>query len=170
MPHDAPRVPNWVGGAERRPDGDLWLEKRAPHDDQLLSRFADSSLGDVEAALSAAVGAFRSWSETTPVRRGQILADIAGLMKRHAGELADCVAVETGKPPQDAKGEVNGAILQAEFFAGEGMRLYARSLTSGVQGKFSHTVRQPRGVCGASASAISEIWPRPACSRWSSKG
>ena len=65
--------------------------------------------------------------------------------------------METGKPPQDAKGEVAGAILQAEFFAGEGMRQYGRSLTSGIEGKYSHTVRQPRGVVGLIVPANTPI-------------
>ncbi len=37
--------------------------------------------------------------------------------------------------------------MQAEFFAGEGMRLYGRSLTSSTPAN-SATVRQPRGVVG----------------------
>lgn len=99
-------------------------------------------------AIAAADEAFFAWSELTPVKRGQMLANIVAEMKRRADELAECIAVETGKPPQDAIGEVNGSILQGEFFAGEGMRLYGRSLTSGILGKQSFTVRQPRGIAG----------------------
>jgi aldehyde dehydrogenase (NAD+) len=78
-------------------------------------------------------------------------------MKDCAGDLAECIGLETGKPPQDAKAEVGGAILQAEYWAGEGMRLYGRSLTSGVPGKHSHTIRQPRGVAGLIVPANTPI-------------
>ncbi len=78
-------------------------------------------------------------------------------MRCEADALAECIAVETGKPPQDAKGEVGGAMLLAEYFAGEGMRLHGRSLTSGVPGKSSHTVRQPRGVAGLIVPANTPI-------------
>lgn len=148
MTNNIPRVPNWVNGCESLPENDAWLDKFNPHNNELLCRVADSSAADVQGAIAAAGEAFLTWSEFTPVRRGQILAEIVAGMKRRAGELADCIAVETGKPPQDAKGEVGGAILQAEYFAGEGMRLYGRSLTSGTPGKYSHTVRQPRGIAG----------------------
>lgn len=151
------RISNWINGQEVQPEGDVWLDKFNPHNDQLLSQFADSSEVDIHRAISTASAAFSGWSEFTPVKRGQILGDIVAAMKRHADELADCVALETGKPPQDAKGETSGAILQGEYFASEGMRLYARSLTSGVAGKYSHSVRQARGVVGLIVPANTPI-------------
>ena len=142
------KVSNWVNGEVITPANNTWLDKFNPHTGELLCRVADSSAQDVDKAVVAAANAFANWSQVTPVKRGQILADIVAKMKSHAGELADCIALETAKPPQDAKGEVVGAILQAEYFAGEGMRLYGRSLTSGIPGKYSHTVRQPHGIAG----------------------
>lgn len=150
-------VPNWINGKECQPRINKWLEKYNPHNHELLCYLADSSEEDVQHAIDVSSGAFEVWSELTPVRRGQILSDIVQLMKKRSDELADCIAVETGKPPQDAKGEVGGAILQAEYFAGEGMRLYGRSLTSGMPGKYSHTVRQPRGIAGLIVPANTPI-------------
>jgi alpha-ketoglutaric semialdehyde dehydrogenase len=151
------RIPNWINGHESKPVGDSWMDKFNPHSGELLCQVADSTLVDVSAAITAADAAFSDWSELTPVKRGQILADIVAMMKHRADELADCIAVETGKPPQDAKGEVGGSILQGEFFAGEGMRLYGRSLTSGMPGKQSFTVRQARGIAGLIVPANTPI-------------
>lgn len=150
-------VPNWINGQEVEPASASWIDKFNPHNGQLLSRFADSSSVDVQRAVTVAASAFGAWSELTPVKRGQILSDIAVEMKRHSDELAECVAIETGKPPQDAQGETGGAILQAEYFAGEGMRLHGRSLTSGTPGKYSHTVRQPRGIAALIVPANTPI-------------
>lgn len=157
MPNKVMRIPNWINGRECQPESNAWLDKFNPHNGELLCQVADSSAEDTYHAISAASGAFPAWSEFTPVKRGQILADIVATMKRRADELAGCIALETGKPPQDAKGEVGGAILQAEYFAGEGMRLYGRSLTSGMPGKYSHTVRQPRGIAGLIVPANTPI-------------
>lgn len=157
MTNTIPRIPNWIQGQECQPANDAWLEKFNPHSGELLCHIADSTVQDTRDAIAAARDAFPAWSELTPVKRGQILADIVAAMKRRSDELVDCIAVETGKPPQDARGEVGGAILQAEFFAGEGMRLYGRSLTSGTPGKYSHTVRQPRGVAGLIVPANTPI-------------
>jgi aldehyde dehydrogenase (NAD+) len=157
MANTIQRIPNWIQGQESQPENDTWLEKFNPHSGGLLCHVADSTAQDTQDAIAAACDAFPVWSEFMPVKRGQVLADIVAAMKRRSEELIDCIAVETGKPPQDARGEVGGAILQAEFFAGEGMRLYGRSLTSGMPCKYSHTVRQPRGVAGLIVPANTPI-------------
>lgn len=151
------RIPNWIAGAPAAPAADRWLDKIDPHSGAVISQLADSDADDARRAVDAAAAAFDAWSATTPVKRGQILADLVAAMKTHAAALADCIAVETGKPPQDARGEVGGATLQGEYFAGEGMRLYARSLTSGTPGKSSHTVRQARGVAALIVPANTPI-------------
>jgi alpha-ketoglutaric semialdehyde dehydrogenase len=151
------QIPNWINGQEKHPSSAAWIEKFNPHNGEVLCLVADSTPTDVQQAVSTASNAFPAWAELTPVRRGQILGDIVAKMKRKAYELADCIAEETGKPPQDAKGEVGGSILQGEFFAGEGMRLYGRSLTSGMLGKQSYTVRQPRGIAGLIVPANTPI-------------
>lgn len=150
-------IPNWINGKESKPIIDSWLQKFNPHSGELLSWCADSTKNDVSNAISAAEIAFLQWSQYTPIKRGQILSDIVNLIKLRSEQLANCIALETGKPPQDAIGEVKAAILQAEFWAGEGMRLYGRSLTSGVEGKYSHTVRNPRGVAALIVPANTPI-------------
>ena len=151
------KIANWIDGKQQLPADDKWLDKYNPHNGQLLSLVADSSAADTQQAVTVAARTFAAWAELTPVRRGQILGDIVAAMRCEADALAECIAVETGKPPQDAKGEVGGAMLLAEYFAGEGMRLHGRSLTSGVPGKSSHTVRQPRGVAGLIVPANTPI-------------
>jgi aldehyde dehydrogenase (NAD+) len=151
------QIPNWINGQEALPKTAAWLDKYNPHTGTVLCQLADSSAADVQSAVAIASSAFTTWAALTPIKRGQILADIVNAMKLRADELAECIALETGKPPQDAMGEVGGAILQAEYWAGEGMRLYGRSLTSGTPGKYSHTVRQPRGVAGLIVPANTPI-------------
>ena len=142
------KIYNWINNASRAPFGDHWVDKFNPHSGMVMSQFAASESADVDAAVSAAKSAFVDWSALTPIKRGQLISDFVSLLKNRRQELADCIAEETGKPPQDALGEINGAIMQGEYFAGEGMRLYARSLTSGTPAKYSHTVRCPLGVAG----------------------
>lgn len=157
MKEELKQIPNWIDGQACFPENGGWIEKYNPHDGSLLCQVASSSARDADTAVAAAQQAFASWSDLTPVRRGQILAGVVAAMKDKAEELAECIAIETGKPPQDARGETSGAIQLAEFFAGEGMRLHGRSLTSGMPGKYSHTVRQPRGVAGLIVPANTPI-------------
>ncbi len=150
-------IANWIAGEPRPAVDGGWCEKTNPHDGTPLSRFADSGASDIAAAVTAAGAAFPAWSARTPVARGQVLMRLAQAMRAEAESLARGVALETGKPPGDAAGETNGAILQGEFFAGEGMRLYGRSLTSGMPGKQSVTLRQPHGVVGLIVPANTPI-------------
>ena len=154
---DSPKITNWINGRLAEPVMDSWLHKYNPHSGQLSCRVADSSGLDVEAAVAAAKNSFSLWSEVTPVNRGKVLFEMVRLMKLEAANLADSIATETGKPPGDANGEVGAAIMQGEYFAGEGMRLYGKSLTSAMPGKYSHTIRQPHGVVGLIVPANTPI-------------
>jgi acyl-CoA reductase-like NAD-dependent aldehyde dehydrogenase len=151
------RILNWIDGAISESLSPGTFEKVDPHNGSVLFEVIDSSPADVDAALRAATDAFRGWSQITPVRRGQFLSELVGVMKKRLDEIAACVATETGKPYRDAVGEVGAAILQGEYFASEGMRLFGRSLTSGVAGKHSHTVRQPLGIAALIVPANTPI-------------
>ncbi len=151
------KIPNWINSKEIKASTGSWNDKFDPHTGRLLSKFADSSVEDVRLAIDIASKAFISWTEQTPVKRGQFLGELVAAMKHGVNELEDCIALETGKPPHDAKAEVAGAILQAEYWAGEGMRLHGRTLTSGMLGKYSYTVRQPLGVAGLIVPANTPI-------------
>ena len=143
------KVPHWID-AEERPSS-RWLEKRNPHNDEVLSQFAEGNSDDVRAAVASARKAQPGWAALTPIERGRVLREIAAQLRRLAPEIAASAARETGKPPGasgNAMDEVLASIQQAEFFAGEGSRLFGRTLTSGVPGKQSWTLRQPLGVAG----------------------
>jgi alpha-ketoglutaric semialdehyde dehydrogenase len=150
------RLGNFIDGNAMPITGAV-LSKFNPDNGKLLTEIQDSTSREVDYAIESAASAFHSWSALTPVRRGQILGDVVAEIKRRRSELEWVVATETGKPPQDAAGEVNASILQGEFFAGEGMRLYSRSLTSSMPGKQSHTVRQPIGVAALIVPANTPI-------------
>ena len=151
------RIHNRIGGLEVQPALGGWLDKFNPHTGSIISKFADSTVEDVDQAISEAADALENWTDMTAVSRGELIYKFARLMRDRKSELADCIAVETGKPNADATGEVNGAIMQAEYFAGEGMRLYGKSLTSSMHGKTSFTIRQSRGVAGLIVPANTPI-------------
>lgn len=140
-------IANWISG-EHRVGGGGWADKFDPHDGTLQTRFALSIAADVDEAVAAAKAAYPVWAATPAVQRGNVLRHFADMLRAHATELRDLVAGETGKSLRDATGEVGGGIAQADYFAGEGMRLHGRSLPSGVANKHSHTVRMPHGVAG----------------------
>ena len=141
-------IDNWINGKAESPLNNAYIEKLNPHNNSLISNFADSRQEDVNFACEIAHNSFALWSSLTPIKRGEILSELVKLMKLNHQNLCNCFALETGKPILDAIGELNGAIKLGEFFSSEGMRMYGKTLTSSIVGKQSFTVREPRGVAG----------------------
>lgn len=140
-------IENYISGTRQEPVGGQSFNKINPHNGSVMYQVALADARDVDMAIESCRQAFAGWSEQTVVHRGQILDAIVQAMRAHHDELAELIATETGKPPGDAAGEVNGSIMQGQFFASEGMRLYGRTLNSGMAHKYSFTTRVGHGVC-----------------------
>jgi aldehyde dehydrogenase (NAD+) len=150
-------IPNWVDGRQQPAAAGEYFDKLDPHTGLRLCQVARSRAADVRQAVTAARGAQPAWAGTSPVRRGEVLHDVAEALRRYREDVARVVALETGKSFKHALGETDGAIALALFYAGEGQRLYGRTTTSGVANKQAMTVRQPMGVAGLIIAANTPI-------------
>jgi aldehyde dehydrogenase (NAD+) len=151
------RIPNCINGEDRPSSTGEWFDKINPANGTKLCAVARSRAADVDQATATAAAAQPAWADTTPVRRGEMIRDVANAMHERREEIARLVALETGKSFKDALGETGGAIALAHFFAGEGQRLYGRTTTSGMPHRQSMTVRQPVGVAGLIVAANTPI-------------
>ena len=150
----SPVLTNLVGGRAIPADPATRGGRHSPHDGSLLWEFPDSDAATVDGAVRAARAAADGWGwRTAAPERGERLLELAGLMATHAGDLAAVIAAETGKAPGEARGEVMGAVTLGRFFAGEGTRLFGRTMPSSVAGKSAMTVREPVGVAGLIAAS-----------------
>jgi alpha-ketoglutaric semialdehyde dehydrogenase len=150
-------IGNVIGGEERGAASGETIEKFAPATGELLSRIARSRREDVDAAVGAAAEAQPAWARQTPAARGALLRRIAQLLERDADEVAAVVAVETGKSHKDALGETGAAIEMGYFVAGEGRRLYGKTMPSAVPHRQNMLLRQPLGVAGLIIAANTPI-------------
>jgi alpha-ketoglutaric semialdehyde dehydrogenase len=150
-------VPNWIAGQERPAEAGETFPKLNPHDGREICRVTRSREGDVRCAVDAAAAAFGRWSRETPVKRGEILYAVTDALARRRREVAEIVALETGKSPASALGETDGAIALGRFMAGEGQRMYGRTTTSGMPDRYASIVRQPIGVAGLIIAANTPI-------------
>jgi alpha-ketoglutaric semialdehyde dehydrogenase len=128
-----------------------------PATGRVICQVARSAGADVNRAVAAAKHAQPAWAATTVVRRGDILRQIAILMREHREAIASLVARETGKSTKDALGETDAAIEMGFFVAGEGRRFYGQTTTSAVPNKAAMVVRQPLGVAGLIIAANTPI-------------
>ena len=142
----AEQVENLIGGKRVPARGGEWLEKVRPVDETLLCRVARSGADDVEDAVAAARAAQPAWADQTAVSRGDVMRELALLLRERREEASAIVMEETGKPEELAFGETDAAVEMGLFIAGEGRRSYGRTTTASMEHRTVLTVRQPLGV------------------------
>jgi aldehyde dehydrogenase (NAD+) len=150
-------VPNQIGGRDALPADGRTFAKVDPATGRTLCQVARSTAADVRAAVETAAAAQPAWAAATVVRRGEILRQIALLMREHRAAIAELVAKETGKSRKDALGETDAAIEMGFFVAGEGRRFYGQTTTSAMPNKAAMIVRQPLGIAGLIIAANTPI-------------
>src|SRR5688500_10830022 len=150
-------IPNHLGGQETAASDGRTFAKVDPATGRTICQVARSTAADVKLAVEIAKKAQAAWAATTVVKRGDILRQIAILMREHRAEIANLVAKETGKSRKDALGETDAAIEMGFFVAGEGRRFYGQTTTSAVPNKSAMVIRQPLGVAGLIIAANTPI-------------
>jgi acyl-CoA reductase-like NAD-dependent aldehyde dehydrogenase len=139
-------VPNLIGGSMVAPSTRDWLDKLRPADERLLCRVARSGEDDVRAAVAAARDAQPEWAARTAVARGDVVRELALLLRERREDASAIVAEETGKSAELALGETDAAAEMGLFIAGEGRRSYGRTTTASMAHRTVLTLRQPLGV------------------------
>ena len=139
-------IANLIGGRATACRSDAWLEKVRPADGTLMCRVARSGADDVDDAVVAARAAQPAWAELTAVARGDIMRELALLLRERREEASALVMEETGKPEELALGETDAAVEMGFFVAGEGRRSYGRTTTTSMPHRTVLTLRQPLGV------------------------
>ena len=97
---------NWVSGSNQ-------MDVTDPATNQVLTQVADATLTEVDQAIDSASAAFKTWSQTAPRIRGEILRKAFEIMTAELEDCARLISLENGKAWRDAMGE---AAYAAEFF------------------------------------------------------
>jgi succinate-semialdehyde dehydrogenase/glutarate-semialdehyde dehydrogenase len=103
---------------------------------------------EVTEALAHARAAQITWPKVHGWERGRILRAIAGEMRLRRPAIAQALSLEIGRPISQAEGEVNAAIEQFEWFAGEAERLFGDAMASRQGGRLV-TDHNPVGIVAA---------------------
>jgi aldehyde dehydrogenase (NAD+) len=108
-----------------------------------------ASKEDIEAAITAADNAFKSWSKTAPKEREAILLRAADIFVSRQNEIRDLLAIETGSTFGKAMFEMGLTSDIIRTAASEAIRISGETYASNHPGMFSYSVRKPLGVVGA---------------------
>jgi betaine-aldehyde dehydrogenase len=121
-----------------------------PADGQTMATAPQGGPEDVERAVAAARAAFedrKGWATWAAGKRGRSLAKLADLIKKHSEELTQLESRNVGKPIGGARGEVIGASLVFDYYAGAANKIFGQTIPVSKPG-LDLTLREPIGVCG----------------------
>src|SRR5580692_4717768 len=119
----------------------------ADHGD-IVGIFPASNSEDVALAVAAAKKAFASWRLVPAPKRAEILYRAGQLLSERKEEYARQMTREMGKVLAETRGDVQEAIDEAYYVAGEGRRLFGVTAPSELANKFAMSIRMPVGVIG----------------------
>lgn len=127
-----------------------------PATGEIIGWVPDLGAAETQAAVDAAVEAFPGWSRSDPHKRAAFLRDWARLIDENTEGLGALMALENGKPFEEAKGEVAYANGFIKWFAGQAERLIGETQDSPL-GHVILTFREAVGPC-----ALITPWNFPA--------
>jgi alpha-ketoglutaric semialdehyde dehydrogenase len=144
-----PTYHNFIGG-EWLPaaSGKTALNLNPADHSDVVGSFPTSNAEDVNRAVAAAKKAFATWRLVPAPKRAEILLRAGVLLQERKEKYAREMTREMGKVLAETRGDVQEAIDEAFYVAGEGRRLFGQTAPSELQNKFAMSVRMPLGVVG----------------------
>lgn len=142
----ARELKNYIGGHWVTGSGPLVRDVSPADERSVLATFHDSTVEDVDQAVTEAHTAWSEWRQRPAPSRGRILLRLHRLLEDRRRVFSELMADEQGKTLSEADGEVQKGLNLVEFFAGEGFRLSGETVPSEVRGSFTYTLREPLGV------------------------
>jgi alpha-ketoglutaric semialdehyde dehydrogenase len=140
---------NFINGEWVTPaGGKTHLNHNPANTAEIIGEFPLSSQYDIDAAVSAAREAYKSWRLVPAPKRAEILFRVAELLVKRKEEFSRDMTREMGKVLAETRGDVQEAIDMTYYMAGEGRRLFGQTTPSELPNKFAMSLRQSIGVCG----------------------
>ena len=136
----ASRYELFVGGKFVRPHSKHRFPTVNPATEEVLAEVAEADEVDVDRAVTAAAGAFRSWSALSPARRARYIFRISRLIQERARELAVVETMDGGKPIKESR-DVDVPLAAAHFF-------YYAGWADKLEWAFPNRRPLPLGVAG----------------------
>lgn len=99
-----------------------------PANRAVVATVPKATADDLAEALAAAERVRGSWSETNSWQRSAILRRAANNIRERLDEIALLLTEEQGKTLPEARGEVNSAAEQFDWYADEARRIYGRTV------------------------------------------
>jgi malonate-semialdehyde dehydrogenase (acetylating)/methylmalonate-semialdehyde dehydrogenase len=140
-------ISNLIGSEWRRPDVSDSLPIYNPATGEVIGQVPLSGAKEVDAAVKAAVAAYKGWSRTAVMERVRLMFRYKALLEEHFEELAAIITRHHGKTLEESRGEVRRGIEVVDFACGAPTLLQGRTLRDVSGGVDQDLYRYPVGVC-----------------------
>jgi succinate-semialdehyde dehydrogenase/glutarate-semialdehyde dehydrogenase len=138
----------FIDGTWRRGEGDR-IPVENPATGEIIGHIAAATPAEIDAAVTAARKAFKSWSRLPPVERSKALRRLGDAISAEADGMARTMTLEQGKPLNEARGEIVKLAEACHFYAEEAVRIHGEIIPNPTNDHESLVVREPIGVVGA---------------------
>ena len=144
-----PEFQNLIGGQwQPAVSGKTLLNLNPANHNDVVGAFPSSHAEDVNLAVAAAKKAYASWRLVPAPKRAEILVRAGLILQQRKEQYARDMTREMGKVLAETRGDVQEAIDEAFYVAGEGRRLFGVTTPSELPNKFAMSLRMPVGVVG----------------------
>ena len=140
-------IANLIGSQWRSPDVAKSLPIYNPATGEVIGQVPMSGAKEVDAAVQAAVAAYKSWSRTAVMERVRLMFRYKALLEDHFEDLAAIITRHHGKTLDESRGEVRRGIEVVDFACGAPTLLQGRTLRDVSGGVDQDLYRYPVGVC-----------------------
>ncbi|WP_423802399.1 aldehyde dehydrogenase family protein [Neobacillus sp. SAB-20_R2A] len=123
------------------------FDNKNPYDQSVINTFSLASLDQLKGAFETAKEAQKSWGQTTPEERREILQKVAEYLENNRESIVDIISRETGGSNLKANVELDLTLqyLVASFDLVDKVNA-GREVTASPEGKKNYVYRLPLGV------------------------
>ncbi|GAA0775629.1 aldehyde dehydrogenase family protein [Roseibium denhamense] len=137
---------HFIDGVFVEPSHNRTMESFDPGKGKAFARFTAGDAGDVDKAVVSSRYAFETvWRDLAPVERCRILQKAAKLILENSDLLSVVESLDSGKPLQEAEGDVRGAARTFEYYAGACDKLQGDSFPLGPD-YVGYSIHEPVGI------------------------
>ncbi|TCT06797.1 NAD-dependent succinate-semialdehyde dehydrogenase [Aquabacter spiritensis] len=138
-----------IAGQWRAAEGGRTLPVLNPATEEEIGTVAHAARSDLDAALEAAAGGFKTWSKVSAYDRAKVMRKAADLLRERVADIARLMTLEQGKPLPEARMETLAAADIIDWFAEEARRAYGRVIPARAAGVYQLVIKEPVGPVAA---------------------
>ncbi len=139
------RYEHLIAGEWVQPNGGKYFDGINPSTGEKLGSYARGDALDIDRAVRAAEVGFLKWWDLDAFKRGQIMNQVAQLLRQNKDRLAYLESLDMGKPLAAAANDIEVSARYFEFYAGLADKITGETIPA--PGKhLVYTLREPYGV------------------------